>query len=147
MRKKIGIYPGSFNPWHEGHTNILKKASKIFDKIVIVQAINPEKPILRGLDILKIQIAEELKCWDDNIKVIQHEGLLSDLKFKYDAIIRGLRNGYDLQYEMNQQYWYEDTGISVPIVLFICDRDLTHISSSSIRALKKLELISKKIRT
>ena len=115
-----------------------------FDKIVIVQAINPEKrPESRALDLLKIQIAEEFRCWD-GIKVIHHEGLLSDLKFKYDAIIRGLRNGYDLQYEMNQQYWYEDTGVKVPVVLFICDRGLTHISSTAVRAISKLKSISSK---
>jgi pantetheine-phosphate adenylyltransferase len=138
MRKKVAIYPGSFDPWHDGHSNILEKASKIFDEIVIIRAINPEKTPSLSFDNFVLKFYDMYKTWD-GFKVIQHKGLLSDLKFKYHAIIRGLRNGYDLQYEMNQQYWYEDTGIKVPIVLFICDRDLTHISSSAIRSLDKLK--------
>ena len=105
---KKAIYPGSFNPWHEGHQNILDKAKKIFDKVDIA---------VYGKDFT---------------------GLLSDyLKGKnYVAIVRGLRNGYDLQYEQNQQYWYEDLGIKIPVVYFITDRTLGHISSTAIRTVK-----------
>jgi len=105
---KKAIYVGSFNPWHEGHQDILDKARKVFDQVDV---------ITYGKDFT---------------------GLLSEyLKDKeYDAIVRGLRNGYDLQYEQNQQYWYEDLGVSIPIVYFITDRTLGHISSSLIRAVE-----------
>ena len=106
---KRAIYPGSFNPWHEGHQDILNKAKRCFDEVIVIKY---------GKDFT---------------------GLLSDyLKDKdYCAIIRGLRNGYDLQYEQNQQYWYEDLGVQIPIVYFITDRTLGHISSSAIREIKK----------
>ena len=54
------------------------------------------------------------------------------------AIIRSLRNGDDLQYEMNQQYWNEDLGLTIPVVYFMCDRSLSHISSSAIRQITKI---------
>ncbi len=57
-----------------------------------------------------------------------------------EAVVRGLRNGTDLQYEMNQQYWNEDLGLNVPIVYFITDRKLSHISSSAIREIKCLKI-------
>jgi pantetheine-phosphate adenylyltransferase len=49
------------------------------------------------------------------------------------AVVRGLRNGHDLEYEANNQYWNEDLGCSVPFVYFLCDRAYSHISSSAIR--------------
>ena len=63
--------------------------------------------------------------------VIHFDGLLVEIlsilkHTKPCAVIRGLRNGNDLQYEMNQQYWNEDLGLKIPIVYFICDRTLAH---------------------
>lgn len=55
-----------------------------------------------------------------------------------DGIIRGLRNGYDLEYEINLQYWNEDLGVNVPFVYFVTDRKYGHISSSAIRELRSL---------
>lgn len=109
---KRALYVGSFNPWHVGHIDVYNKAMKIFDRVDIIKY---------GVDFT---------------------GLLSDFlkspkTAKYDAIVRGLRNGYDLQYEQNQQYWYEDMGIKIPIVYFITDRTLGHISSSAIREVEK----------
>ena len=136
--KTTAIYPGSFDPWHNGHDDILMKASKLFDEIIIVRAVNPDKKLETSFEELRDKFLDGYKTWN-GFRVIEHTGLLSTIDLKYDAIIRGLRNGYDLQYEMNQQYWYEDIGIRAPVVLFICDRTLTHISSSAIRSLNKLE--------
>jgi len=123
---KLGIYPGSFNPFHKGHEDILVKALKIFDKVIILQSKNQA-----GLnkDFLKIAIKY------DNVECGFFKGLLVDVvkQLKPTAIIRGLRNGYDLQYETNLQYNNEDLGIDIPFVCFICNRNNSHISSSSIR--------------
>jgi len=128
---RTAIYPGSFNPWHDGHDDVLEKALKIFDHVIIAIGQNPNK---EGL-------SQVFKFNDEKITVIRFTGLLTDFvkEQKACAVIRGLRNGNDLQYEQNQQYWYEDLGLKVPIVYFIADRALGHISSSAIRALKKME--------
>ncbi len=129
---KLGIYPGSFNPFHKGHEDVLKKALKIFDKIIILQYHKesdvPDKSFLK--------IADEYQ----DVECGFFKGLLVDT-VKYlnpDAIIRGLRNGYDLQYETNLQYNNEDLGIEIPFVYFVCDRRYSHISSSSIREILSL---------
>ena len=133
----LAIYPGSFNPWHKGHKDILEKALKCFDEVMIVILDNPDKsnPLASRVHI-ESDIINNIK----NCKVRCFSGLLVDFvkKVKADAVIRGLRNGHDLQYEMNQQYWNEDLGLEVPVVYFICDRTLSHISSSACRAMYKL---------
>ena len=115
---RTAIYVGSFNPWHEGHTDVLNKARQIFDYVDVVTY---------GKDFTGL-LSEYLEGKD------------------YVAIVRGLRNGYDLQYEMNQQYWYEDLGIKIPIIYFVTDRKLSHISSSAIREIERAKecIITKK---
>lgn len=147
----IAIYPGSFNPWHQGHDDILKKALQCFDQVIIAVGINPDKTATDIKErILDVKDAMTNYSDDDvpieNVLVRQMDGLLVDFvseiqkefrKEEVKAIVRGLRNGDDLQYEMNQQYWNEDFGLEVPITYFICDRKFAHISSSMLRALNK----------
>jgi len=130
---KVAIFPGSFNPWHEGHQDVVGKALKVFDKVIVCVMANPEKvndPLRLDIDVPA----------GPNVTTVNYNGLLVDAvkELKADAVIRGLRNGHDLQYEMNIQYWNEDLGLTVPIVYFITDRSISHISSSAIRAVKKL---------
>lgn len=138
---KIGIYPGSFNPWHEGHTDILGKALQVFDKVIVARGVNPEKSGSTSVEDLQ-HLNKNGTNHTGRVEIASFEGLLVDFVKDQDyiaGVIRGLRNGHDLQYEMNQQYWNEDLGLEVPTVYFICDRKLSHISSSAIRALNKIK--------
>ena len=98
--KKIGVYAGSFNPFHVGHADILHQALEVFDEVIVAIGNNPLKdndkePFPFNNPILKIA------------KVAVFDGLLSDyLKRLSDNnenievfLVRGLRNGEDLQYE------------------------------------------------
>ena len=137
---KRAIYPGSFNPWHEGHADVLKKALKVFDQVIIAIGKNPEKDGVASPSD-NHRIPQEIR--DDNrINVIVFDGLLVDVinRWGVTAVIRGLRNGTDLEYERTQQYWNEDLCIKVPTICFITDRKLVHISSSAIRMVKKLKV-------
>lgn len=137
---KTAIYPGSFNPWHAGHQDVLAKALKVFDRVIVVKMQNPEK-LAENKSLDFIRTASNF-CRDRVRTVITTDPTLKMVveKTECDAVIRGLRNGHDLQYEMNQQYWNEDVGIKVPFVYFITDRKLSHVSSSSIRMVNNLGL-------
>jgi pantetheine-phosphate adenylyltransferase len=138
-KRRIALYPGSFNPWHQGHGDIYQKALKVFDKVIIGVGINPEKiPSTGSLTWWKAECD-----YPSDAEVVPFKGLLVNYINDYNrknedapimAIIRGLRSGYDLQYEQNMQYWNEDLGLEIPTVYFITDRMLGHISSSSIRS-------------
>jgi len=137
--KKLGVYPGSFKPWHLGHTDIVLKSLGIFDQVIIAQGNNQDKP---KTTTLSWDFPEELEKYKHRIK---HEFFDGPLKHfieekRFNAVIRGLRNGNDLQYEMNNQYWNEDVGVKIPFVYFITDRRLAHVSSSAIRGLESLGL-------
>jgi pantetheine-phosphate adenylyltransferase len=147
--KKIGIYPGSFNPFHEGHKDIVDKALQVFDEVQVVIMENPDKVVGHIGNVLATRLALVIKRVGHIPRVSVHAnaGTLIDLitdsraeKRADYSIIRGLRNGNDLQYEMNNQYWNEDLGIDVPFVYFITDRKLAHVSSSAIRSVRSLGL-------
>lgn len=129
---KIALYPGSFNPFSQGHLNILQKAERIFDKVIIGYGINSEKNQNQE-NILP----EALKYK----QVIEYDGLLTDLvkSLNYPVtIIRGLRNGSDLQYELNQyRFLQELSNNDIDVIFIFCDSEFEHISSSAIRQLSK----------
>ena len=135
-RPRVGVYAGSFNPLHNGHLNILRKAEKIHDKVIVAQGINPEKDGLvaevSGMDVLKYRQAEKFA------------GLMTDYITAKEkdcdiTLVRGLRNGDDLDYEVNQLRFMEDMKPDVKVIFIRCDSEFEHISSSAIRNLEKIE--------
>ncbi|MDF2448959.1 MAG: adenylyltransferase/cytidyltransferase family protein [Bacteroidota bacterium] len=127
---KIGVFAGSFNPFHKGHYNVLKKAEKLFDKVIIAFGKNPEKND-RSWPVPKT-IA--------NRQLTEYHGLLTDHieSFGYDVtVIRGLRNSTDFQYEQNQYRYIQELKPDIRIINIFCDKEFEHISSSGIRTLEK----------
>ena len=126
---KIGLYAGSFNPFHKGHYNILQKAEKIFDKVIIARGYNPEK---------KNELVSLPNIIMDRT-VMAYNGLLTDfiktLPYTNITLIRGLRNSVDLQYEMNQYRYLQDLMPNIQMISIFCDKEFEHISSSGIRTL------------
>jgi pantetheine-phosphate adenylyltransferase len=131
---KIGVYPGSFNPFHIGHANIVKKAEDVFDKVVIARGINPDKKDCSLFDMPKTLLNE----------IIEYKGLVTDLFERIEDFqnvqlffVRGLRNVYDIGYEEQLRKTVEGIAphIKINFVYFFCDSGLEHISSSLIRGL------------
>ncbi len=135
-RPKIGIYPGSFYPFHNGHLNILEKAEAVFDKVIIARGINPDK---QAINQNKIE-SKTLKYRQiENFQGFLTNYLTSKEKFADITLVRGLRNGDDLDYEVNQLRFMDDMKKDLKVVFLPCDKEYEHISSSSIKNLDKID--------
>lgn len=132
-KPKIALYAGSFNPFHVGHYNILQKAERIFDKVIIARGNNKQKLLQLSHEWTAV-FPEPLKYH----QTLEYDGLLTDLikSFDYDiTLIRGLRNALDMQYELTQYRFLQDLMPEIKVVNIFCDREYEHISSSAIRQL------------
>ena len=100
----IGFYAGSFDPFTNGHLQVVKKASKCFDKVVIGIGYNAEKKTRVEKERMKEAIEKTIQELNlNNVSVTIYTGLTVDeaKKNNCDILIRGLRNGTDYQYEEN----------------------------------------------
>ena len=102
---KVAIYPGTFDPITYGHIDVIKKALKLFDKIVVGVSNNSNKNYLfnsdERIDIVNKALFKDLKLSKKKIVVISFNSLTTDLckKFKSNIILRGLRAVSDFEYE------------------------------------------------
>jgi pantetheine-phosphate adenylyltransferase len=146
--KKIAIYPGSFNPFTIGHLNILEKAEALFGKENVIIAIgeNPAKD-RNPRDTAR----EKLLTLRQNMpskKIEQYSGFLTDFVWEKEkagadvTVIRGLRNGDDLNYEVNQLRFMEEMKPNMKIIFLVCDKQFEHVSSSAYRALEAVRPFS-----
>lgn len=139
MKTKV-LFCGSFHPFHIGHLNILKKAEKMFGKENIIVCIgkNPSKIYDVSFSSSPETLSEKL-----GVEVIEYHKYLHKLVEDYESlgynvvVVRGLRDGKDLDFEMNQEQWIKEFKKDVSIVYITCDREFTHISSSAIREVAK----------
>ena len=145
MKKTLAIYPGSFNPFTVGHQNILEKAEKMFDEVVVAVGINPDKVEEAFVADLKDQRVKILQNQLESKRVEGYVGFLTEYVREKQAegygevvVIRGLRNGHDYDYEYNQtrHMWDQMPGLS--IIMISCDPMFSHVSSSAYRALEKV---------
>ena len=141
MQNTLGIYLGSFNPFHVGHRNVLLKAQAVFDEVIVGQGWNrdKEKPsplFAAGFDRLLF-----------GSRYFQYEGLATDfIREQAEAhpdskvtLIRGIRSDHDLVAELNTLRVMKDLYPPLQCVFIACDPEFQHVSSSTIRQLLSID--------
>ena len=134
VKQKLGIYAGTFNPYHIGHEDVYQQACKVFDEVIIAQGINTAKK--KGNNFIgKPSFTKMVK----ERGVLHYNHLLSSLfdpnpdieKF----LIRGLRTSFDVGYEDNLRNTLLDFNPDIKVIYFFCHKEHEHVSSSMIRSL------------
>ncbi len=130
---KSAIYAGSFDPIHFGHLDIIKRASKLTDKLYVGVLGNSTKVGLLTLEE-RINLVKELTKDIRNVEVVTFDGLLLEYvkNNNIDAIIKGLRNTQDFQYEYNLANGIKAVE-DVETIALISSVEYNYLSSSLVR--------------
>lgn len=132
--KRTAIYPGSFDPVTFGHLDIIRRALKIFDRVIVSVFVHSgKKPLFtvpERVDMLKKALKNEKR-----VKIECFEGLLVDYarKKKTDVVIRGLRAISDLEYEFQIAAVNRTLYPNIETVFFMPRQRYTYLSSSVVR--------------
>ncbi len=136
---RTGIYPGSFDPIHKGHIDIINRATKLVDKLYIAVADSQHKSPLFDLDERKEMIENEFSS-NDKIEVIAFDNLLIDLANSLDAkiLIRGLRVVSDFEYEFQMLGMNRQLDNNIETVFLMADAQRQSISSNFVKEIARL---------
>lgn len=128
------IYPGSFDPVTYGHLDIIARAAKKVDHLVVAVLNNPEKKGLFSLEE-KMNLLKETTKNIDNVEVDFFSGLLSDYAVEKECstMIRGLRATTDLEYEMQMALTNKKLNSSIDTFFMVSSSEYSYLSSSTVR--------------
>ncbi len=133
-----GFYAGSFDPFTNGHLHVIKRAAKLFDRLVIGVGVNPMKKRNYDLGMMALLIKDVLEREGiNNCKVVVFTGLSVDAAEQYhcDVLVRGIRNDMDYNYEENLASINEE--VADLDTIYVRAGQLGSISSSMVRELLK----------
>ena len=133
------IYPGTFDPITNGHTNLVERATRVFDKIIIAVAASPKKRPLFPLE-QRVALAQEFLSHIDNIEVVGFENLLAEFVREHEGnvILRGLRAVSDFEYEFQLADMNRRLVPQAESIFLTPDNHLSYISSTLIREIAVL---------
>ena len=139
MTKKIAIYPGSFDPITNGHIDLIKRASKLFDEVVVGITQNSKKTAFINIDE-RISLTSEILKDIDNVKVLSFNTLLVDFAEEQNAqvILRGLRAVSDFEYEFQLSGMNKHLNSNSETLFMTPAEQYANISSSLVREILSL---------
>jgi len=134
-KEKLGVYPGTFDPVTNGHIDIVKRSLKIFDRVVVAVAGNPQKqPLFEFKE--RVQMVEESLKGVENARVEEFEGLLVNYSHSKGAIaiIRGLRAVSDFEYELQMALMNRKLDSKIETVFLMPSEEYSYLTSTIIKA-------------
>ena len=135
---KLAVCPGSFDPITNGHIDIIKRASKIFDRIIVLILINPSKMITFSVEERMAFVKTALKDVE-NAEVEAFSGLLADYvsEKKAVAIVKGLRAVSDFEYEFQMALANKKLNPAADTIFLTAEANNMYLSSSLIKQIAK----------
>ena len=133
MKTKV-ICPGSFDPVTLGHVDIITRASKMFDRVVVGVLNNPAKNPSFTTDE-RIELLRKATAELDNVEVVDFDGLLADYTREHGitAIVKGLRAVSDFEYEFQQALFNKKLNPALETIFLTSNSDYMYLSSSGVK--------------
>ena len=137
--KKIAIYPGSFDPITNGHVDLIKRASKIFDEVIIAITQNANKSSFLSIEQRVGAVESSIESLS-NTRVLSFNSLLVDFARDHNAqiIIRGLRAVSDFEYEFQLSGMNKRLNSEIETLFMTPSEEFANISSSLVREILSL---------
>lgn len=131
---KTAVYPGSFDPVTNGHLNIIERASRLFDRVVVCVMINCEKQPLFSLEEREAFL-REVTAHLPNVTVDAHGGLLAEYAKAHDCctIIKGLRAGSDFEKEFQMAMINRKLNPELESLFLTAEHQYMYLSSSAVK--------------
>lgn len=133
------IYPGSFDPVTNGHLDIIERARKLFDEVIVAVAHNDEKDPVFSLSE-RLELLRETAGKIDNVRIAQFTGLLVEFANaeKAGAVIRGLRAVSDFEFEFQMALMNRKLDAVVETIFLMPKEEYTYLSSRIVKEIARL---------
>lgn len=135
----IVVYPGTFDPITHGHTDLVERAARLFDRVVVAIAASPKKQPLLPLD-QRVELAREVVAHLDRVEVVGFDGLLTSFMQQQQAkvLLRGLRAVSDFEYEFQLANMNRALAPEIESLFLTPAEKYSFVSSSLIREIAAL---------
>jgi len=136
---KTAIYPGSFDPIHNGHLDVVERAAKLWDRIVVAVAYNEAKSGL-FTPSERVELIQSATSHLESVEVVSFEGLLVDFVDKRgaDVVVRGLRAISDFEYEFQMALMNRSLDEDLETVFLMPSQENIYLSSRIVKEVAKL---------
>jgi pantetheine-phosphate adenylyltransferase len=131
---KRAVYPGMFDPAHNGHVDVIQRSLQIFDELIVAVVANPSKQPLFSVKE-RLEMIDEATSELSNFRIVAFDGLLIDLvaRERADCIVRGIRAVSDFEYEFQMALMNRKLRSTVETVFLMPHEKYTYISSRLIK--------------
>lgn len=129
------VYPGSFDPFHLGHENIVRRAAKLFDEVVVAVGYNPQKAAETLPAPERVVVIQRVLADLSNVRVTSFTGLAVQFVRQQHAqiMVRGIRALADMEYEFTMSLTNASMAPEIDTVFLMASKEFTHMSSTLIR--------------
>ncbi len=134
---KTVLYPGSFDPLTNGHLDLIRRAVRLFDKVIVAVAINSDKQPLFSIEE-RVELIK--KCCSKEVEVVSFTGLLVEAVVFYqaDAVLRGLRAFSDFEYELQMALMNRSLNTDCETIFMMPNEHNSYVSSRMVKEVAML---------